>query len=670
MASLLFACELGEGLGHLNRLIAVARPFAAYDLAFAVQSRLQEMELRAALGPAVRVFRSPPPRPAGGTGDDAPDFTLADILRRTGLDDRAGVSAAVVVWRAIVGEIRPRVVVSDYAPTLRVAVAGRIPQVVLGNGFTIPPRLSPLPGYGDGAQAGEGSRAAEAAVLDCFNAARADHALPPLTCLADALHGDATFVASYPFFDPYAASRETPPLQPFNLPPIAPGPPIPERAGPDVFAYLDGNYSGLDLVLKALNRMGRRAEVFVRHAEHADVVGRCAPHVVVHAAPADLARVLPQARLLVHHGGPATGAAGALAGTPQLLLPRHTEQLLNAQGLATLGTSVGIGLKASADAVGLERVMVRLLDGQAVARRAGEVARELRATRVEAAERPAIEALEAMLSGVRPPRSLQARKAALMAADRDRPAGRPTRSYLICSSPRVGSNIVCDALAACEGGGEPAEYLNPRSIEAYLARVGAGSLPGADYIDYLFARRRDGAGVLGMKVHHHQLARVLPAEADRQAFLRRFDSVLFLRRRNKVRQAISEARARASAVWYAEEARHAEAARGASAVYNGSAIAACLASVMADDAGWAALLDRAKVPHAVAFYEDVVDDFPGSLAAIGDRLGLGLDRAHFLAPSTHRLGDHLNAAWEARFRDDLFGASGQPANGPPCWPGP
>ena len=676
MASLLFACELGEGLGHLNRLIAVAHHFAAHDLTFAVQGSLQEMAIRASLARGVRIVTSPILRPnpnAGRPEIEAPDQTLADILRRTGLDDRTAVSASVGAWTALLDKVRPSAVVSDYAPTLRVAVAGRIPHVVLGNGFTIPPRMSPLPVFEDASSPGEGSRAAEAAVLSCFNAVRADHGLLPLGCLADALQGDATFVASYPFFDPYQALRETTPLQPFNLPLIAAGPSIPERAGPDIFAYLDGAYSGINLVLDTLNRMDRRVELFIRHAEHADVVRNCAPHVSAYSAPADFARVLPQARLLVHHGGPATGVGGLLAGVPQLLMPRHTEQLLNARGLATLGTSVGIGFRAHADAEGLQRLMLRLLDSPNLGQRAGAVARELQATRIADAERPVVDAVEAaMSSGItrragapspgggsaavpRPPRSPETRKAAVMASDRDRPSGRPMRTYLICSSPRVGSNLVCDALAAFEGGGQPVEYFNPRSIEAYLRRIGAESLPRARYLDYLFSRRRDGAGVLGIKVHHHQLVKIFPAADDQRAFLTRFDAVLFLRRRNKVRQAISEARARASSVWYAEEAQHVELARMASARYQGTAIAGCLASVMADDSGWEMLLAAARIPHAVMFYEDMVQDLSDALRGISLHLGLGLKVDGCFVPSTHRLGDGLNEIWEGRFRQEIFG---------------
>ena len=242
-----------------------------------------------------------------------------------------------------------------------------------------------------------------------------------------------------------------------------------------------------------------------------------------------------------------------------------------------------------------------------------------------------------------------------MAADKDRPSGRPARTYLICSSPRVGSNLVCDALAGFEGGGQPVEYFNPRSIEAYLTRIGADSLPRGRYLDYLFSRRRDGAGVLGMKIHHHQLVRIFPTDDDQRAFLTRFDAVLFLRRRNKVRQAISEARARASSVWYVEEAEHVDSARRASARYQGTAIAGCLTAVVADDSGWESLLAASCIPHGVMFYEDIIRDFPEALRGISHHLGLGLKVDGHVVPSTHRLGDGLNEIWEARFRHEIFG---------------
>jgi hypothetical protein len=77
--------------------------------------------------------------------------------------------------------------------------------------------------------------------------------------------------------------------------------------------------------------------------------------------------------------------------------------------------------------------------------------------------------------------------------------------------------------------------------------------------------------------------------------------------------------------------------------------------VMADDGGWETLLTALRIPYAVMWYEDIVDDYANALRGISLHLGLGLQVDGHVAPSTHRLGDALNAVWEARFRREIFG---------------
>src|SRR5262245_26012767 len=55
----------------------------------------------------------------------------------------------------------------------------------------------------------------------------------------------------------------------------------------------------------------------------------------------------------------------------------------------------------------------------------------------------------------------------------DLPPAPKRMSYLICSSSRTGSNLLCAALWTTQMAGRPFEYLHPAAIAAYRRRIGA-----------------------------------------------------------------------------------------------------------------------------------------------------------------------------------------------------
>jgi rhamnosyltransferase subunit B len=63
-------------------------------------------------------------------------------------------------------------------------------------------------------------------------------------------------------------------------------------------------------------------------------------NVQVHEQPPSLPEVATRSSLIVHHGGIGTIEAFLALGRPQLLLPRHFEQSLNAANLLRLGSAM------------------------------------------------------------------------------------------------------------------------------------------------------------------------------------------------------------------------------------------------------------------------------------------------------------------------------------------
>ena len=131
----------------------------------------------------------------------------------------------------------------------------------------------------------------------------------------------------------------------------------------------------------------------------------------------------------------------------------------------------------------------------------------------------------------------------------------PSRSLVIASTPRSGTTMLSSGLWKTQLAGAPMEYVNPEDRAGFTARW--GPLSDADYVARLHAHRTSPNGVFSAKLHFDQLDRTFRG-ADtllRQAFPE--PRYVFLRREDKLRQAVSFYRAVYSSRWvsaYGKEA--------------------------------------------------------------------------------------------------------------------
>ena len=250
--------------------------------------------------------------------------------------------------------VKPRLVVMDFAPALRLALDRSIPTIVVGNGYSVPPAGRPLPPLRPWRQTVPAlSRAHEALILEKLNRNRASANARAVDFVADVFQGMETFVCTIDAFDPYRAYRRPGSVSPpVNLPDIQPGPPVPQRSG-GVFAYLPSDHPALDILLEAFNAIAAPTEVYFGNRLPPRALARLSARVRIRSEPADYAASLPQTKLLIHHGGLATTYAGLMAGAPQLILPLGLEHLITARAAERLGPAKTI----SAAETTLERIM-------------------------------------------------------------------------------------------------------------------------------------------------------------------------------------------------------------------------------------------------------------------------------------------------------------------------
>ena len=139
MAKILFAWELGGGVGHLVKIrtLALALHRRGHELYFAVKDLDSALRVLHDV-PIAGVFAAPlvarrlpgPPQPTE---------CYPEILLQDGYGDVGRISGALRAWQSLIQLIQPQAIICEHAPGAMLAVhALRLPYVLLGTGFTCP----------------------------------------------------------------------------------------------------------------------------------------------------------------------------------------------------------------------------------------------------------------------------------------------------------------------------------------------------------------------------------------------------------------------------------------------------------------------------------------------------------------------------------------------------
>jgi hypothetical protein len=341
VARVLMAWELGANLGHLTRLRPVAMALGArgHQISFALRD---VMGRRALLPPELgRVYQAPvainvAPRPA---------WTMADVLMACGYGHAVGLAGLVAAWRSLFEASACEAVIADHAPTALLAARTMgVPALHIGHGFSVPPRVSPLPVFRDWAPPPEGHAAqVDAQVLSTVNTVLREAGAASLDRLCDLFHPERTLLCTWPELDHYgglgrdAGDYAGPDCE------YAPGadPDWPPGSGPHVLAYLRSTHPGHAEVLKAMAASGLPTLCHLPGDAPEPV---SAATLRYSRQPIDLRRALPRAALLVCHAGQASVAQALRLGIPVLMLPEHAEQHLLARQVERSGAGVNAAL--------------------------------------------------------------------------------------------------------------------------------------------------------------------------------------------------------------------------------------------------------------------------------------------------------------------------------------
>ncbi|MBD8877967.1 Stf0 family sulfotransferase [Roseibium polysiphoniae] len=242
-------------------------------------------------------------------------------------------------------------------------------------------------------------------------------------------------------------------------------------------------------------------------------------------------------------------------------------------------------------------------------------------------------------------------------------------AYVICTSPRSGSTLLCKLLSATGVAGRPGSHFHEPSLDAWLDYYGLESGPCEmenlkAVFDAARAKGRGGTDVFGLRLQRHsfdffqqELALLHPeAQSDRGRMEAAFGRVLFvhLTRADKLEQAISFVKAQQTGLWHkAPDGRELERLSAPrEPVYDGPAIKAEHDRYEAFDRDWIEWFAAQGVDPLTITYDTLSEDPLRVLAEVLTKLGLDGDLAKDVELPVAKLADETNRDWAEHFRQE------------------
>jgi trehalose 2-sulfotransferase len=233
----------------------------------------------------------------------------------------------------------------------------------------------------------------------------------------------------------------------------------------------------------------------------------------------------------------------------------------------------------------------------------------------------------------------------------------PLRCYAVCAVARSGSNLLTDGLHATRRAGRPNQFFCELFENTYADKYGLD--PRHDYAGYVrgiieatsTSNRVFGFKFMGWYVESFlsKLARTFDDAPSLELLERVFPRLKFIciQRQDKLRQAISKARAYQSGQWKIRENEEVD----SNASFDPALIDRCLKEIQREEDAWSRFFNQTGAEFFAIDYETLCCDYEGTLRATLDFLQIRLpQRSKIGSPLTIRQRDEVSREWEERYR--------------------
>lgn len=228
----------------------------------------------------------------------------------------------------------------------------------------------------------------------------------------------------------------------------------------------------------------------------------------------------------------------------------------------------------------------------------------------------------------------------------------PDLAYLLASVPRAGSTHFSHLLWRTGCLGAPLEYLNFERAGPYGFAGGSAELQRRLWRSVL-RRRCSPNGVFGLKAFPPQLeelkrrnsilleevlATILPGGSPRR--------VVYLRRRDRLAQTVSYARASMSGVWRKEQ----ESASAPRIHYSKEALDAAERGIAFQEAAWEQMFSELRIEPLIVWHEDALADGAVAAQVVANYLGVSIDpQAAVTVPEIAKQTEGNSREWVERY---------------------
>jgi hypothetical protein len=287
-----------------------------------------------------------------------------------GLRDPHAIRLVIKGWEQLLSQFMPAIVLCETAPGLALAAHSRIPVMLVGNGYTLPPpHLKTFPLL----HTRNAPIWQESHLLENVNIALRSAGLPQRPTLPAIYQADAQVVFSFPTLDPYCNQRQSAGVGPlFDAFPAKA-----KRSSQCILVYLSKGFQVRPQVLAALARVAPRLRVVAAGLSQHEKYKLTALGARVEQTPISILGALGSAALVVHLGSHNVASEALAAGVPQLVLSVDIEKHLIGAALEKTGVARWIEGHHPEPQIALDLIS-QLCRDHPLARRAELVGREHR----------------------------------------------------------------------------------------------------------------------------------------------------------------------------------------------------------------------------------------------------------------------------------------------------
>jgi LPS sulfotransferase NodH len=235
----------------------------------------------------------------------------------------------------------------------------------------------------------------------------------------------------------------------------------------------------------------------------------------------------------------------------------------------------------------------------------------------------------------------------------------PRRCYVVCAIPRSGSNLLTDGLHATRQAGRPKQFFLRASVPHFAAlhRLHSAADFGV-YVRDITKATATSNEVFGFKLMSWYLDDFLtrlrqagafgePETSDLDLLRNAFPRLQFVHiiRRNKLRQALSKARAVQTNLWKVQQGKSAQ----GEPKFDANLIEQCLRESEQQEEIWESFFQRVCIEPFRIEYEQLSANYEETIREVLRFLKISLPRRTHIAPVTVKQSDEVSRAWEERF---------------------